>query len=201
MIKLNLLLLEEKLKDFNKKIFTPQDLVVMFGASSRAVNGFLTYNSKRNRVIKLKNGLYRLKTAYPSLFLVANNVYRPSYVSFDTALSYYQIIPEVVYSMISATSRASRRFEINEVDYEYRSIKKEAFTGYVVKNVESEQILMALPEKALADYCYFFYLGKFKEWNDRMDLRNINMDLFKRYLDMLLGSKLTRYLKKYFKDL
>ena len=39
-----------------------------------------------------------------NLFYIANSIYSPSYISFESALSYYNIIPEAVFSVTSATS-------------------------------------------------------------------------------------------------
>ncbi|MCG2758861.1 MAG: hypothetical protein L6263_10560, partial [Desulfobacteraceae bacterium] len=45
------------------------------------------------------------------LFEIANRIYSPSYISFEMALSYYQIIPERVYGLTSATSRKTMAFK------------------------------------------------------------------------------------------
>ena len=197
MTKLNLLNIEKKLRAMQKTIFTPQDLILVFGASKRAVNGFLSYNTKKNKIIKLKKSLYALKDEYISPYLIANNSYLPSYISFETALSFYHLIPEAVYSVISATTKTSRDWTINESNYLYRTIKKEAYTGYVLKVIEDNQIQIATPEKALADYLYFIYLGKIKTWNDRLDMRSIDKKILKEYLLLFTNKKFINFSKKY----
>ena len=197
MIKLNLLKLQEKLGQWKKNIFTPQDLKLFFGARKRAINGFLSYNSKRNRIIKLKKKLYSFKINPLNPYLIANLVYKPSYISFETALSYYHVIPETVYSITSATSQTSRNWTIKNIDYLYRKIKKSAYCGYSLKSIEGDLVLIATPEKALADYCYFFFLGKIKEWNNRIDLKKINIQKTKKYLILFQNGKLIKFIKKY----
>ena len=197
MTKLNLLNIEKKLRAMQKTIFTPQDLILVFGASKRAVNGFLSYNTKKNKIIKLKKSLYALKDEYISPYLIANNSYLPSYISFETALSFYHLIPEAVYSVISATTKTSRDWTIKESNYLYRTIKKEAYTGYVLKVIEDNQIQIATPEKALADYLYFIYLGKIKTWNDRLDMRSIDKKILKEYLLLFTNKKFINFSKKY----
>jgi predicted transcriptional regulator of viral defense system len=197
MTKLNLLNVGKKLKETKKTIFTPQDMILMFGATKRAVNGFLSYNSKKDRIIKLKKSLYGLKDEYISPYLIANKAYSPSYISFETALSYYHLIPETVYSITSATTKTSRDWTINETNCLYRTIKQEAYIGYVTKVIEDNQIYMATPEKALADYFYFIYLGKIKTLNDRLNFTLINKKKLKEYLLLFSNKKFLSFSKKY----
>ena len=92
MKKLNLHKTEEKLLELNLKIFTPNDLKVIFGVSKRAVQGFLNYNIKKGAFVHLRKGLYGLNRNLPNEFVLANRVYFPSYVSLDSALAYYNLI-------------------------------------------------------------------------------------------------------------
>lgn len=197
MKKLNLVQLQEKLEELKRPVFTPQDIKLFFNPSDRALNAFLSYNSKKNRLIKLKKALYGLKTKYTNPLLIANRAYQPSYISFETALSYYHLIPEIVYSITSATSKASRLWSIQQTSYVYRKIKQEAFNGYIAKTIENVQVVIALPEKALADYCYFIYLGKIKDQNNRLKIRNINLDKFKIWLDLFNNEGFKKFIKKY----
>ena len=197
MKKLNLIHVQETLRQLKKSLFTPQDIKLLFNASNRAITGFLNYNTKKNNFIKLKKRLYSLNNTYISPFLIANRAYQPSYISFETALSYYHLIPETVYSITSATTKTKREWNMQTTSYIYRKIKREIFTGYITKTIEDEQILIALPEKALFDYCYFVYLGKIKEWNNRIDLKNINFKQFTHCLNLFGNEKFNKFVKKY----
>lgn len=181
MQKLNLHTIEETLKTHRRKIFTLQDIILFTQASRRATEAFLSYNAKKGRIRRLKNGLYALNNEYVSLYLIGNKLYQPSYISLEAALSFYHLIPETVYSITSLTTKPTREFVVGGVRYVYHRLKKEAFTGYDVREVEGEKIFFAMPEKALADYCYFVYLGK-KNWNDRINLQYINLHKLKAYL-------------------
>jgi predicted transcriptional regulator of viral defense system len=200
MQKLNLFQIENKLLTINKKVFTPQDIALLFGAKRRAIEAFLSYNVKKGKILRLKNGIYAIKKTYLSPFLIANHLYKPSYISFETALSYYHLIPETIYSFISATTKPTRQFEANHLAFIYHKIKKEAFLGYVVEKIEGESVFIATPEKALADYCYFIYLQK-KGWNDRIDLKKIDFQKLKEYLNIFQKPNLIFYIKKYIKNL
>ncbi|OHB76675.1 MAG: hypothetical protein A2Z34_12070 [Planctomycetes bacterium RBG_16_59_8] len=90
----------------------------------------------------------------PDLY-VANKLYAPSYISLETALSHYALIPEVAMAAVSVTCRTTRRFQNRHGLFLYRTMKPEAFCGYHIENHNGYDIFMADPEKALTDYLYF----------------------------------------------
>jgi len=89
------------------------------------------------------------------LFNAANSIYKPSYVSLESALAYYQIIPETVLGVTSVSSRKTKLFESLWGKFSYRSIKPMYMFGYkVVEYDGSHKYLMASLEKAILDYLY-----------------------------------------------
>ncbi|WP_439424119.1 type IV toxin-antitoxin system AbiEi family antitoxin domain-containing protein [Segatella copri] len=60
-----------------------------------------------HKIIRLKKGLYvvapNVSRVALSTELIANHLYAPSYVSMQTALRYYGLIPEAVYTTQSMT--------------------------------------------------------------------------------------------------
>lgn len=111
---------------------------------------------------------------FPLIF-IAGQIYQPSYISLDTALSFYGIIPEVVYSLISVTTRRTANFEIFGKNFVYRKIKLRAFTGYYLKDDGDGGFNIAFPEKALVDYLYFSFLGN-REISDRLNIKDLKTD-------------------------
>ncbi len=87
-------------------------------------------------------------------WLLANEIYRPSYVSLETALGFYGFIPEAVFQITSISTRTSRLFSGNNLSLRYRNIKPSAFFGYRLMPTEDRHICFAEPEKALLDYLY-----------------------------------------------
>lgn len=155
------------------KIFSPLEFRRVFDVSKYAAQWFLKSHTKKRLFIKLKNGLYVLADNLPSGYSIANRLYEPSYISFDTALSYYGIIPETIYTITSATSKTTRAFEVEGISYDYKKIKKEAYSGYKAIKYLDETILMAEPEKSLADFLYFVVLKKRQLYYERLDLKKI----------------------------
>ena len=89
---------------------------------------------KAGRIIQLRRGLYTLSKRYrkvdPHPFLVANAISRPSYVSCQSALSYYGLIPEAVfmYTCVTTGRPAVHQNELGR--FIYRHIKVDLFWGY-----------------------------------------------------------------------
>lgn len=105
----------------------------------------------------VKKGIY-LPTAKVSPkrtepFLLANHLLGPSYVSFDSALSYYGLIPEKVFEISSATTKASRQFDTLSGTFRYIRLPLPYYSFGIrqVQIEESQNTLIASPEKALFD--------------------------------------------------
>lgn len=190
--KLNRLKVIKKLKLLNILMFSPREFQDIFGVSKNTASVFLTNNVKNDIFIKLRNGFYILKDDQPSLYKIANRLYRPSYISLESALSFYNIIPETVYSITSVSPKATREFESEIGIFSYKKIKKQVFTGYELKDFHGEKIFIAEAEKALSDYLYFVDLNLIS-LNDRLNLKNINKKKLISYISI--------YKRKSLKDL
>src|SRR5271155_3068882 len=70
---------------------------------------------KKGTLTALKNGLYipgpKIKIAQPEPFLVANHLRGPSYVSLESALSFWGLIPERVYEISSVTTKTTKIYK------------------------------------------------------------------------------------------
>lgn len=171
----------------------------IFGVKKRAAQAFLSYNVKKGAILRLKAGLFTLSKNIPNELVIANRLYFPSYISLDTALSYYHLIPETVYAVTSVTTKSTREFEALGRLFSYRRIKKEAFTGYILETVRGDRVYIASPEKAVADFLYFVYLGK-REYNDRLKLGKIDFERLKEHLLLLSQKGLVTFAKKKLKE-
>ena len=118
------------------------------------------------KVIRLRRGMYALADTYRHAPLVpaalANQLYRPSYLSGLWALGFYDLIPEQVEWLTSVTPRVPRRFENPFGTFAYRNIKQDAFFAYRTEAYGESEIIVAEPEKALLDE---WHLNK-GEWTD-----------------------------------
>ncbi len=88
------------------------------------------------------------------LYLIANRIYAPSYVSFESALAHYRLIPEGVYTITSATTLKTHQFTTSIGTFSYRHLKPELMFGYRLIEANGLRYKMAEPEKLLLDYLY-----------------------------------------------
>ncbi len=171
--RLNRIQVQEKLKNSGLMVFTPREFFDVFGISPKTGSVFISRNLKSGLFLKLRNNYYMLKDSHPPLYSIANKLYQPSYISLESALSHYGIIPEVVYAVTSVTTKPTREFKTPKAVFSYQRIKKGVFAGYSPVTIEGHVVLLAEPEKALADYLYFVDLKK-TSLNDRLNLRGIH---------------------------
>ncbi|OGD94868.1 hypothetical protein A3F02_00590 [Candidatus Curtissbacteria bacterium RIFCSPHIGHO2_12_FULL_38_9b] len=181
MRKLNLLFVENTLREKGIRIFTLLEFERIFGVSKTASKKFLENYTKKSFFGRPRQSFYVTNFDPPGSFLIANKIYWPSYISFETALSFYHIIAETVSAVTSATPRASREFRFGEQVFIYSTIKKDIYSFYTPTMILNETILIAEREKALADFLYFVAMGK-KNIPDRFDLSKINKKLLLKYI-------------------
>ncbi len=112
---------------------------------------------KNGSIIRIKKGMFVVSSKIHNLplstELIANHLYSPSYVSFESALSFYGIIPERVYSIKSATLKRRKSFSNQLENFEYIQMDSSYFSiGLRNEIVNSNYAFMiASPEKALCD--------------------------------------------------
>lgn len=142
---------------------------------------------KAGKVTPLRRGLYVLsadeRELNPHPFLIANHLVEPSYVSLETALSYYGLIPEQVGLITNVTTGRPGRWSNEFGRYSFRHLKESYFFGmwqYEFKVQPGKRLLpldnpissrsterlsddakvtvqsaaIAVPEKALLDLLY-----------------------------------------------
>ena len=141
-------------------MFSLRDIENMFPVANVAtIKNNLTNWRKKGYIERLKRDLYAcvepvLESEIPD-FYIANKLYAPSYISLETVLSFYNIIPEIAAQVTSVTTKPSREFKNRHGVFIYRSCKKRAFTGYRIVSYEGHKVLIADREKALVDFLYF----------------------------------------------
>lgn len=192
---MKLIEIQNKLKESGLKIFSGFEFQRLLGAPPIAAQKLLERYTQKGVFVRLKGGMYALEMNFPSGYLIANKLYKPSYVSFETALSYYRIIPEVVYSFTSATAKTTREYGVKNMVFNYHKIMKKAFTGYKLIKLSGENILLAEKEKALADYLYYVFLHK-KNLNDRLNLKEIDFKQLFVFVSLFGKPNFIRWVKR-----
>ncbi len=112
----------------------------------------------KNYIKKIRNGYYYFQEKDINdnfLMHISNKIYKPSYISMATALSYYNLIPEAAFLNTSVSTRKTMLFETPLGNYQYQTIKQELFFGYRLIQFGEYNIKLAEAEKAILDFFYF----------------------------------------------
>jgi len=112
---------------------------------------------QKGDIIRLKKGLYVVSNILSntpiSKELIANHLYSPSYISLESALSVYGLIPERVIAIRSLTFKRSKTFTNKLGLFTYTQVPKAYFEIGIQYNMINNQFayLIAAPEKAICD--------------------------------------------------
>jgi predicted transcriptional regulator of viral defense system len=169
----------------DRPFFEGRELVLLFEEPEAQVQARLSRWRRQGKLIRLRRGRYLLPEAYrraeASVFHIANYLHRPSYVSLQSALEHYGMIPEAVGVTLSITSLHGREWDTPIGTFRYRSIHRDRFWGYREDRLSrgdrrggQQSFLVASPEKAILD---LFYLEPGEWTGERLDaLRLQNLD-------------------------
>jgi len=117
---------------------------------------FISRLCAKGELIRLKNGFYafseRIENDRVPFEQIANLLHGPSYISYEWALSYYNMIPEGVYVVTSASAIRSVQFSTPLATFEYSYLSHARYSvGIDQQKNSAGNFLIATPEKALAD--------------------------------------------------
>ena len=164
----------------------------------------ITRWTKSGRIYQLRRGLYAIAPPYqkvkPHPFLIANRMQRASYVSGQSALAFYGLIPESVHATLSVTACRPERLETPLGVFVFRHIKPELLRGYRMTTLyglklPEQQAVVAIPEKALLDLVYLQSGGDTLAYLRELRLQNLerlDLDELRRQTETFSTPKLRR---------
>jgi len=167
----------QTLRGFNKTYFTVADLEKILELERDSLYVTLNRLVKAGVLIKLRRGVYQPEFQSLELEKVANEIYYPSYLSFESALSRYGILSQIPYTLTFATTKRSKKLTLSGREVEYRQLKKDYFFAYTIK----EGIYIAEPEKAILDQLYVMSKGKGESDISEWSLVGLKKNRFLRY--------------------
>lgn len=112
---------------------------------------------KKGELLSIRRGLYipgpETDLPVPNSLLIANHLRGPSYVSLETALSYWGMIPERVYGISSVTLKTTKTYHTAIGRFSYQHVRSPYYVfGIERVQLEEQQFaLIASREKALCD--------------------------------------------------
>jgi hypothetical protein len=147
---------KHSLQQFNSAPINRQIMLDVFKEYKRP-NDKISELIKSGEIIPLKKGLYVNRKnpdfSGPQPFIIANHLWGPSYVSLESAMSYWGMIPERVHETSSVTIKLSKKYKTPAGRYSYRTMPW-PYYSFGIKSVElspGQTALIASPEKALCD--------------------------------------------------
>ena len=170
-------------------------LLLAGDANPREIRRQLSRWRQAGKIIQLRRGLYCLAPPFqkvnPHPFLVANRLIPASYISLQSALAYYGMIPEHVPVTTSVTTARPAHWETPLGIFDFRRIQVDFFDGFRYGDLgEKQQAFVATPEKALLDLIYLEPRGESLDYLVELRLGNLNR------LDWQLLEHLTRKIAK-----
>ena len=146
---------------------------------------------KKGYIQKIIKGYYLFSDVAMNentLFAIANKIYKPSYISLETAMSHYQLIPESIYMITSVSTKRTYLFETPLAPFSYRAIKPALFFGYTLL---PGGIKIAFMEKAILD---FFYLNPSVQTENDFSSLRVNRE---EVLDRMNKKRLSDYIHRF----
>lgn len=135
------------------------------------------------------------------LRMIANRIYAPSYIGLESALVYYELIPEAAFQITSITTRKTKLFKTSITQFKYRDLDKRLFFGYDLIKSDNQSFFISNPEKTILDYLYLNpHLREISDFSElRINKRQfqtlINIFKLKKYLNMFSLKRLTNSLE------
>lgn len=131
--------------------FTSKEAIDFIKIKYNSPEKFLENWVKSGILIRLKRGLYAFSDNFQKL-PAAGSIHGPSYISFETALSVYGMIPERVETIMSVVDGRSMVQNTPKGRYEYYSQSRPLYSAGMTWRLESGRaFLIASKEKALLD--------------------------------------------------
>ncbi len=134
----------------------------------------------------------------PMRFRIANRIYHPAYISMESALEYYHLIPEAVFTTTSLSTNKTIVFDTPAGAYAYSRVKPALFFGYQIVERHGFPVKIAEPEKLLLDYLYLnTHIKSEKEimgmrLNQERLRELLHLDKFHQYLRLFHSKALTK---------
>jgi len=135
----------------------PRHLILELLRDYKSPNDKISALLKSKELISIRRGLYiigpKINLPSPEPFLIANHLRGPSYVSLESALSHWNMIPERVYEISSVSIKTSKLYKNAIGRFSYQQLKS-PYYAYGIKNIaysNKQTALIASPEKALCD--------------------------------------------------
>mgnify|MGYP001566738044 FL=1 len=184
----------QTLQASGKKVFTSADLQKILQTKSDTYSYIVAGKLVKEGVLeRVSKGYYILTSNRPSDFEIANALYRPSYISLDSALNYYGILVQSPQQINSVTTKRVTAIKNGGKIFSFVQISPKYFSDYQIV----DNFLIATPEKALVDMMFTVALGRAS-----LSVEELNLQLIdKNKVDELASKIKNQAFKNYYKTI
>jgi predicted transcriptional regulator of viral defense system len=172
----------EKLSD--KIYFSITDLVSILDIKPESAKVLASRYTKKGIFFRLKKDFYVLAQNWQNYtndqyLKIANLLQVPSYISFMTALNYYEVTTQVQRNFFeSAAQKRTISFDIKGTIFIYYKLKRQLYFDFS----RMDNIFISTKEKAFIDAIYLFSFGKYKIDFDSLDLTKLDKQIIKKII-------------------
>ncbi len=153
----------------------------------RVALGRLTQRKILQRICR---GYYANPFHPPTLEEISAEIYKPSYISLESALSRHGVLSQIPQVLTCVTSRLPRKAETSFGTIRYQQVKKACLFGFVKEG----PCFLAEPEKALVDFLYLNRRGEIQGMVSEFKIDRLNRQRLNSYAKKM-GVSLSRMKK------
>jgi len=195
MVSKNTILTKKRLKDI-EDIIASSGRIVTAGDIHKALGKIYSKFVLKKRIYELKEkgwliplrrGLYYISDISSRGFVnisplvIASAFDKDSYISLDSALSFYGLFEQMLRTTSSVTMSKSKKYVFQDNTYRYFKINKKLYFGFQTENLEGYYVKVAELEKLILDYLYFkndtysvdLLLEKLQKAKNKLDFKKL----------------------------
>ena len=163
------------------KIFQINHLKLLTSLNDGSLRVALSRLTKNKTLKRICRGFYANPLNPPTLEEISAQIYQPSYISLESALSSYGILSQIPRVLTCVTTQLPYVFKTGFGIIEYRQVKGSYFEGFVQK----KNYCLAQKEKAVADYLYLSRPKGREQKLMGLDMEEVNLKRLRKYLQKM----------------
>lgn len=183
------------LETYEKPVFTVNDVSKVIDADKKYARVYLNRLKAKGVVEAVERNKYVLAGTHP--YVAATNLVFPSYMSFLTALYYYQATTQIPGIIYVASTRSKKSLTMKGYSLEFIKLKKKRFFGYSRDKFQGKFVFVAEKEKLIVDSLFLPKYCPIDEIYNAMGDEKLNIDTLVEYglrMDSIVTIKRLGYL-------
>ena len=166
-----------ELHNIGKLYFGYEEIARLLGISNASARVSASRYAKQGLLVRVKKNIYVLRERWNAagkeeMFVLANLLQTPSYISLSTALDYYEITTQMQRDYYESVAvKRTKEFQANGHVFRYVTLRSDLYFGFK----KEKGFFIATPEKAILDAFYLLSYGRYT-----LDIAAVDADKFDR---------------------